>query len=773
MKNIVTNGLTIGLTAAILVAGFFGMDVAKVLMPDEEGKIVSVEAAPQTSLLNVDAQEDLTFYPWTLYREEETVAAASGADDAAAWDDFCKTLGSWIADVCAAWNPDIVPKQNDQLAQKMRYQQSLAKYFLPDQTYTGQDGKRYKLNLVWDGMSIEAMHVTSADGSQELSNDQRMQAVALSTRLDYYYYQANNEDSIIFYTNKVKQFAKEIQQSKYYYFAWANRLILYYLKTGRSNIALYEAEKVLKEAQAEDNKTGLMYCYNIMSQIYTIKNFDVMASEWRVKEIELTEKYKLENYNISNTYAQLANYYITHHQPEPALEALEKAVKTANSASHKILAKLTYVEYYSEFKDFSAAEKMLKECRELFDQDKRLDSLKKRFYRTEAFYYQRSKQFVKALEAVEKQKTEEQRLNEYAMSSGQYRLKGEIYRQMGRPDEAVKFLKKYIEVDDSLKIANEQLASSEYATLLNVEKLNAEKKELMLRTKEKELSNKTTLIFSLIILLAILFLFLYRESRLNRRLKASESELRNKNEELTYSREELRKARDQAEATSQMKTTFIQSMSHEIRTPLNSIIGFSQVLSDHYGNEETKEFVNIIKANTDDLLRLVTDVLALSELDQYNKLPTNIQTDINMICQLSIEVAKMQKQDTVEFLFKPEREKLIILSNPERISQLLANLAHNAIKFTTHGSIELTYSVLEAEKKLEISVTDTGIGIPKEKQEKVFERFYKMNSFSQGTGLGLSISRTIAEKLGGSLHIDSSYTDGCRMVLTLPLVYAE
>ena len=604
-------------------------------------------------------------------------------------------------------------------------------------------------------------------------NDQRMQAVALSTRLDYYYYQANNEDSIIFYTNKVKQFAKEIQQSKYYYFAGANRLILYYLKTGRSNIALYEAEKVLKEAQAEDNKTGLMYCYNIMSQIYTIKNFDVMASEWRVKEIELTEKYKLENYNISNTYAQLANYYITHHQPEPALEALEKAVKTANSASHKILAKLTYVEYYSEFKDFSAAEKMLKECRELFDQDKRLDSLKKRFYRTEAFYYQRSKQFVKALEAVEKQKTEEQRLNEYAMSSGQYRLKGEIYRQMGRPDEAVKFLKKYIEVDDSLKIANEQLASSEYATLLNVEKLNAEKKELMLRTKEKELSNKTTLIFSLIILLAILFLFLYRESRLNRRLKASESELRNKNEELTYSREELRKARDQAEATSQMKTTFIQSMSHEIRTPLNSIIGFSQVLSDHYGNEETKEFVNIIKANTDDLLRLVTDVLALSELDQYNKLPTNIQTDINMICQLSIEVAKMQKQDTVEFLFKPEREKLIILSNPERISQLLANLAHNAIKFTTHGSIELTYSVLEAEKKLEISVTDTGIGIPKEKQEKVFERFYKMNSFSQGTGLGLSISRTIAEKLGGSLHIDSSYTDGCRMVLTLPLVYAE
>ena len=603
-------------------------------------------------------------------------------------------------------------------------------------------------------------------------NDQRMQAVALSTRLDYYYYQGNNEDSVVFHTSKVKQFAKETLQPKYYYFAWANRLILYYLKTGRSNIALYEAEKMLKEAQEEDNKTGLLYCYNIMSQIYTIKNFDVMASEWRQKEIELTEKYKLENYNISNTYAQLASYYTTHHQPELAVKALEKAVRTANSASHKILAKLAYVDYYSESGDFPAAEKMLKECRELFDQDKRLDSLKKRFYRTESFYYQRSKQFVKALEATEKQEAEEQRLNEYAMNGEQYRIKGEIYKQMGRPEEAIKFLQKYIRVDDSLKIANERLASSEFATLLNVEKLNAEKKELMLQAKEKELSNKTTLIISLIILLGILFLFLYREGRLNRKLKTSESELKIKNEELTHSREELRKARDLAEANSQMKTTFIQSMSHEIRTPLNSIIGFSQVLSDHYGNEETKEFVNIIKANTDDLLRLVTDVLTLSELDQYDKLPTDIRTDINIVCQMSIEAAGVQERDTVAFHFRPERENLIILSTPERISQLLTNLIHNAIKFTDHGSIELAYSVLEAEKKLEISITDTGIGIPKEKQEAVFERFFKMNSFSQGTGLGLSICRTIAEKSGGSLRIDPFYTDGCRMVLTLPLIYA-
>lgn len=275
-------------------------------------------------------------------------------------------------------------------------------------------------------------------------------------------------------------------------------------------------------------------------------------------------------------------------------------------------------------------------------------------------------------------------------------------------------------------------------------------------------------------LLGVLFVFLFRESKLNRKLKISEGELKIKNEELIISREEVRKARDRAEANSRMKTTFIQSMSHEIRTPLNSIVGFSQVLNEHYSKEfpETKEFVKIIENNSNDLLRLVTDVLALSELDQYDKLPLDMKTDVNMVCQLAYEIAKDTRQEGVEVFFKPERERLVILSNEERISQVLMNLVRNAAKFTTHGSITVAYSVLETENKIEISVTDTGIGIPEDKKDDVFERFYKVNTFTQGTGLGLPICRSIAEKLGGSLHIDFSYTNGCRMVLTLPLVYA-
>ena len=108
-------------------------------------------------------------------------------------------------------------------------------------------------------------------------------------------------------------------------------------------------------------------------------------------------------------------------------------------------------------------------------------------------------------------------------------------------------------------------------------------------------------------------------------------------------------------------------------------------------------------------------------------------------------------------------------TNPDRISQILMNLLQNAAKFTQEGSVTLTYHIREEEKVILFSVTDTGIGIPADRQEAVFERFTKLDSFVPGTGLGLSISRLIAEKMGGSLLIDSTYTTGCRFILTLPL----
>lgn len=597
-----------------------------------------------------------------------------------------------------------------------------------------------------------------ADSLYQMSDkkgDLRMQAVALTLKLDHYYFKGEKEDSIIYYTNAVKEFAEKTNQLKYYYFAWNNRLILFYMKTGQSSVALYEAHEMLRDAQKRDSKIGLLYCYNSLFQIYEIKNLKSLAIEYCLKGIELTETYKVDNYNLSTSYTEVAKYYVDQDHLSQALEMLKKAEATANASTHVLSAKLGYMYYYLAMGDPRNAWKLLQEARTLIEQDKKLDIHKKLYFENEFFYYKHTKQYQRALEASDKLIAAEQRLNEHALKSSHYRMKGEIYQAMGRNELANDYLTKYILLEDSIRHKNEEQSISGFATLVNMERLNSEKKELMLQAQRRELHNKQLLIFSLITLLFFVFIFLYRENRLNKRLLHSE--------------EELRKARNVAEAASQMKTMFIQSMSHEIRTPLNSIVGFSQILGDRYQDDpDTKIYASIIEENSNNLLRLITDVLELSDLDKTGWIPADILTNINDCCQLSADSISSDVQDGVQLSFQPACEQLIVKSNPERIMQVLINLLHNAAKFTLKGSITLTYSVMENERKICFSITDTGPGIPLEKQEAIFDRFAKLNSYSQGTGLGLSICRGIAEKLGGSLKVDPKYTKGARFEFVIP-----
>ncbi|WP_221657509.1 tetratricopeptide repeat-containing sensor histidine kinase [Bacteroides salyersiae] len=589
----------------------------------------------------------------------------------------------------------------------------------------------------------------------EKKGDQRMQAVALTLKLDHYYFKGDKEDSIIHYTKVVKEFAEKTNQPKYYYFVWNNRLILYYLKTGKSNIALYEAQEMLKDAQKRDSKIGLLYCYNSLYQIYEIKDLKSLAIEYCLKGIELTETYHVDNYNISTSYTEVAKYYINQGDVSKALEMLKKAESTANASTHVFSVKLGYVHYYLAINNPGEAWNRLQEAKVLVEEDKKLDIYKKLYYENEFFYYKQTRQYQKALVAADKQIEEELRLNEHALQSSHYRMKGEIYRAMGRKDLATDFLAKYILLEDSIRQSNEEQSISGFATLVNMERLNAEKKELVLQAQKKELHNKQLLIISLVTLLVFVFIFLYRENRLNKRLLHSE--------------EELRKAKNAAETASQMKTLFIQSMSHEIRTPLNSIVGFSQILGDRYQDDpDTKVYASIIEENSNNLLRLITDVLELSDLDKTGKMPADIMTNINDCCKLSVDNIRKDVQEGVELHFQPAREEFIVKSNPERIMQVLVNLLHNAAKFTPSGDITLAYSIMKEGQQICFTITDTGPGIPLEKQEAVFSRFAKLDSYSQGTGLGLSICRGIADKLGGSLTLDSKYTKGCRFVFIIP-----
>ncbi len=597
--------------------------------------------------------------------------------------------------------------------------------------------------------------------------DQRMQVTALMTSLDYYYYKGM-EDSIIVCTNRVKDFAKKTHQPRFYYFAWGSRLIHFYINSGRINTAFYEAENMRKEAQQSDNKEGLSNCYNVLSTIYTLKKMDKQAFESRLKEVELIETYKLSQYNLVNAYTEIANYYIREGQLGQALKTLKKADAAITSSSHEVICSLAYMNYYLANRQTEMAEARLKEAIRKVNEEQKLYPLKKQVFEAEYVFFKYTQQYNRGLIALDSLYIEHQKMGERAMNQMICRNKGELLYTMGKEKEAAPYLAQYIQIKDSTDAVHEQDAATEFATLLGLEKLNVEQQDLRLKSQNEHIENTRILILLLIAFLIIVFAFLYREHHLNSRLIASENQLRQRNEDLTASKEALRIAKEDAEKASRMKTLFIQSMTHEIRTPLNAIVGFSQILTSMFDEKGgTQEFTDTIEENTKKLLKLIDDVLDLTD-QETNQSVEITDTEIYKCCAQSLDRVRQHVHKGVELHFRPSNETLLFPSNDTRLEQILFNLLHNAARATLKGSITLAYYLSRDKKALIMTITDTGIGIPEDKHEAVFERFVKLDDFSQGFGLGLSLCRTLVEKMNGTLVIDSSHTEGCRFVLTFP-----
>ena len=242
-------------------------------------------------------------------------------------------------------------------------------------------------------------------------------------------------------------------------------------------------------------------------------------------------------------------------------------------------------------------------------------------------------------------------------------------------------------------------------------------------------------------------------------------------DELEVSEGALREAKDRAEESSRLKSAFLANMSHEIRTPLNSIVGFSDVLAVGGSTEEEQQsYYQIIKTNSDLLLRLINDILDLSRLEANRVTLTWEECDVVQLCSQVVASVSFSRQSSEnQFLFTTSFESFRMVTDVQRMQQVMINLLSNANKFTKCGKITLDFSVNEETQMAVFSVTDTGCGIPKEKQGLVFERFEKLNEYAQGTGLGLSICKLIVHKWKGSIWIDPDYTGGARFVFSHPL----
>ncbi|MGM9803842.1 MAG: sensor histidine kinase [Muribaculaceae bacterium] len=294
-----------------------------------------------------------------------------------------------------------------------------------------------------------------------------------------------------------------------------------------------------------------------------------------------------------------------------------------------------------------------------------------------------------------------------------------------------------------------------------------------LETDEARLRDAHNLHMWLMVLLTVtaaavvvLLIILYFNVHKTTRLKRLNENLEEKRKQIARLNEDLKDAIRQEEESNVKKNEFMAAISHEIRTPLNAIVGFSEIIAESLADksEENREFMSLIRSNSDLMLKLVDQII---DSDDTNaNCVTLTTTNVTQLAHTVLNSVGALAIEGIRLIYDSDPEEILITTDRFMLQQMLTNLVGNAVKFTSVGSI--TMSVHRKGNNVQFAVTDTGCGIKPGMEQSIFERFEKASENSQGFGLGLYISRSIADKLHGTLYVDSSYRHGARFVFMHP-----
>ena len=658
-------------------------------------------------------------------------------------------------------------------------------------------------------------------------NDRKAQCLALVVKMLHESNKKENEAKFETAHHRLQTKAKETGYMQYYYYG-VQAKVTFLLNEDKSYTAINYLEEEQKEAVKANDKYGIFTCMKAMAQVYIFRFNYLKAKEIYLKAYDYG-KVNCPTQDMSVVLYRLAEGANANMFFKDGLEYARKGLKEEKTKRSKLNFKIeeAIALFFLEKKD--DFNRVYDEIKDVIDQEATTTGIYDKSYMLKIMKLITDGKYKEAEKAIEnesyiipqknnllmeiyiqqnrlhdiillqkktiatlkkeKDKTTSSDISELNTRFDNQRLESEKRNaelantklslnntklklqntqltltnsslELGR----VKFAEKMARLNAAnykLNLNNKQLEAKQLKESLKQEHLIQKAKEA-----EQEAHERVTdiTIIALVGLLTLAILYMLYRNKLASQLQEANLNLAKRNDDLKI-------AKDKAEQADNIKTMFMQNMSHEIRTPLNAIVGFSQVMTemgDELSPEEKKEMSERIRNNSDLLLTLINDILDITSIESGRYVMTMGDVKVNETMRMTLDTVAHRKASGVELKMETDAdEDMTIRTDNVRVKQVLINMLTNAEKNTEHGSITLRFSQKENPGMYTFSVTDTGIGIPRDKMDEIFERFKKLDNFKQGTGLGLNISAVIAQKLGGSIWVDREYTGGARFFFTI------
>lgn len=533
---------------------------------------------------------------------------------------------------------------------------------------------------------------------------------------------------------------KQPEFDHHLYYSTLIDVVSFDMNNGHYYRAMQKARKLVAEMKEKQHTEEYYNASYLMAIIYWYRNNIPIASKYFDQAIkEVPKENKIDLASIYTDYANM----MTDQDPQKAMDLVNRALEQSGSNSYRLTYALTMkgVIAFAQ-RDGATVLDCYRRYLELKEQntpDKICDMYEKHL--------------ALAAETVKGHAKEAMIESEKDLdNTDRYTIQLSICDYIGDKAKAYEILKKLTKEEEMLN------------NLIMEDDINEMNSDLQVVEAKREMSRNWIIFLVVMFILSVIIIVCLVVIVINRR--RSLRRMRQHNEELTI-------AKNRAQESDKMKSIFIRHVSHEIRTPLNIITGFTQVLNNpNYkpSEEDRQDMMKRISDNTEQITQIVNELLEMADTESMTVIERTDETTASALCQKAIAESNIASTETVGFTLQNEvPDTRLIKTSTASVVKILYNLLQNAVKFTNKGQITLRVTLDEPKGQLLFAVIDTGIGVPEEARERIFERFEKVDSFKEGIGLGLSVSRSLARRMGGDVTLADSSSQGSTFLLTIPL----